>query len=200
MQHTPPHDPHLSHPPAEAEASSSAGTACRPSKARPSDQGPLEKGPLEKGSLEKGSIDTRSSVVRSEAVQEMAARLREAAHTLQLLPRSSAGSPAGNRSAWPEMLRHSRFAIEKTRRMSLPRPSPQAIDDLDRLAMLMWDLTARQRQLVWARACGVRWAELCLRHRRSRATMNRDYRKALSALVLAERLNGPCQRRRSHSA
>ena len=132
----------------------------------------------------------RASFINAEAVKQMANRLQTAAQTLQMLPRSSAGCPAGARSGWPEMLRHSRFAIEKTRRATPPRPSPQAIDDLDRLALLMWDLTARQRQLFWARACGVRWAELCVRHRRSRATMNRDYHKALSALVLAERLNG----------
>ncbi|MGB2122913.1 MAG: DUF6362 family protein, partial [Candidatus Puniceispirillaceae bacterium] len=88
--------------------------------------------------------------------------------------------------AWPEMVRESRFAIEATRRMTPARPAPAAIDDLDSLAMLLWQLPPHQRQLLWARACGVRWAELCRRHRRSRTTLNRDHRRALMALVTVE--------------
>ena len=52
--------------------------------------------------------------------------------------------------------------------------------------MLMWRLTPRQRQLLWARAFGVRWAELCQRQRRSRTTLFRDHRMALMALARAE--------------
>ena len=52
--------------------------------------------------------------------------------------------------------------------------------------MLMWRVTPRQRQLLWARACGVRWAELCQRQRRSRTTLFRDHRMALAALARAE--------------
>ena len=116
----------------------------------------------------------------------MAARLVRAVDTLGRLPRGADARPAGTRSAWPEMIRESRFAIEATRSISRARPSPGAIDDLDRLAMLLWELPSRQRQLLWASACGVRWAELCHRHRRSRTTLNRDHQRALAALVVAE--------------
>ena len=117
----------------------------------------------------------------------MASRLVRAVDTLGRLPRSADTHPAGLRSAWPEMIRVSRFVIEGTRRSAPGRPDPLAIDDLDLLAMLMWRLSPRERQLLWARACGVRWAELCRRHRRSRTTLNRDHQRALEALVLAER-------------
>ena len=40
---------------------------------------------------------------------------------------------------------------------------------------------------LWARACGVRWAVLQDRFRRSRTTLNRDYRGALATLAQAER-------------
>ena len=63
----------------------------------------------------------------------------------------------------------------------------EAFDDLDRLGMLLWKLTPHHQQLLWARACRVRWAELCRRQRRSRTTMARDHRLALMALALAER-------------
>lgn len=119
-------------------------------------------------------------------LRAMATRLVRAVDTLGRLPMNADTRPAGARSAWPEMIRDSRFAIEVTRRNSRARPLPAAIDDLDRLAMLMWHLPSHQQQLLWARACGVRWAELCRRHRRSRTTLNRDHRRALAALVLVE--------------
>jgi len=120
------------------------------------------------------------------SMRVMATRLVRAVDTLGRLPRTADARPAGARSAWPEMIRGSRFAIEATRSVARARPSPGAIDDLDRLAMLLWRLPPRQRQLLWARACGVRWADLCHRHRRSRTTLNRDHQRALAALVAAE--------------
>lgn len=124
--------------------------------------------------------------VEREVLDELVARLEQAADTVRRLPRDAATAPAGTRSNWPEMIRRSRFTIETTRRAAPARPSPQAIDDLDRLAMLLWQVTPRQRQLLWARACRIRWAELCQRQRRSRTTLARDHRKALVALALAE--------------
>jgi len=120
-------------------------------------------------------------------LRDMAARLVRAVDTLGRLPRTADIRPVGTRSAWPEMIRDSRFAIEATRDVLPARPSPAAIDDLDRLAMLLWQPPPHQRRLLSARACGVRWAELCHRHRRSRTTLNRDHRRALAALVAAER-------------
>ena len=122
-----------------------------------------------------------------EVLQLLAARLECAVDTLQRLPAGTATQPAGTRSAWPEMIRKSRFTVERTRQESRAPPSAEAIDDLDRLAMLLWKLTPRHRQLLWARACRIRWAELCRRQRRSRTTLARDHRLALMALAMAER-------------
>ena len=119
-------------------------------------------------------------------LDELALRLERAVDTVQRLPRDAGTGPAGLRRAWPEMIRKSRFTIEITRRASRSLPSREAIDDLDRLAMLMWDVSPRLRQLLWARACRIRWAELCQRQRRSRTTLARDHRQALVALALAE--------------
>ncbi|MEC8146199.1 MAG: DUF6362 family protein [Pseudomonadota bacterium] len=120
-------------------------------------------------------------------LKSLAARLERAVDTLQRLPAAASSLPAGTRSAWPDMIRRSRFAIERTRRAGRAVPSAEAIDDLDRLAVLFWDLTPRQRQLLWARACRIRWAKLCRRQRRSRTTLARDHRLALIALAVAER-------------
>lgn len=138
----------------------------------------------------KSAHKSATAMVGDDEVRSMAFRLVRAVDTLGRLPRSADTRPAGLRSAWPEMIRGSRFAIEGTRRSAPARPEPSAIDDLDMLAMSMWRLSPRERQLLWARACGVRWAELCRRHRRSRATLNRDHRRALAALVLVERSRG----------
>ena len=74
---------------------------------------------------------------------------------------------------------------EPGKKASKALPSAEAIDDLDRLAMLLWRLTPRRRQLLWACACRVQWAELCRRQQRSRTTLARDYRLALKALAMA---------------
>ena len=119
-------------------------------------------------------------------ISHMAARLQQAVDTLARLPRSAGALPAGVRSAWPEMIRDSRFAVSGTRRDLRDCPTPAAIDDLDRVAHLLWHVTPYQRRLLWARACGVRWAVLCRRARRSRTTLTRDHRLALAALAAAE--------------
>ena len=118
--------------------------------------------------------------------RRMAARLERAVDTLARLPRDSGTLPAGVRSAWPEMIRGSRFAVSQTRRESRACPAPEAIDDLDRVARLLWRVEPHQRRLLWARVSGVRWAELCRRARRSRTTLTRDHRLALRALAAAE--------------
>ena len=70
-------------------------------------------------------------------LRAMAARLVRAVDTLGRLPRTADIRPAGTRSAWPEMIRESRFAIAATRRTTPARPAPDAIDDLVVLAMLL---------------------------------------------------------------
>ena len=122
-----------------------------------------------------------------EALQLLAARLECAVDTLQHLPAGTATQPAGKRNVLPEMICKSRFTVERMRQESEALQSAKAIDDLDRLAILLWKLTPRHRQLLRARACRIRWAELRRRQRRSRTTMARDHRLALIALAMAER-------------
>ena len=141
---------------------------------------------MQVGDTEKQRLSPMTSVDK-EVLSLLVTRLERAVDTLQLLPAGTATMPAGTRSAWPEMIRKSRFTAGRTRNDSRALPSAEAIDDLDRLAMLFWKLTPRHRQLLWARACRIRWAELCQRQRRSRTTLARDYRLALMALAMAER-------------
>ena len=141
---------------------------------------------MQAGDTKKQQLWAMASIDR-EALQLLAARLACAVDTLQHLPAGTAAQPVGTRSAWPEMIRKSRFTVERTRQESRVLPSAKAIDDLDGLAMLLWKLTLRHRQLLWARACRVWWAERCRRRRRSRTTLALDHRLALMALAMAER-------------
>ena len=113
--------------------------------------------------------------------------LETAADVLHRLSRQDDERPAGSCSAWHEMLRASHVAASGTRRSGMARPSPAEITAMEEMIALLWSVTSRQRQLLWARACRVRWAALQTRYRRSRTTPNRDYRKALLAMLLAER-------------
>ena len=59
-------------------------------------------------------------------LRDLAARLEQAVMTLRCLPRDATTGPAGARSAWPDMIRRSRFVIEGTRRMPKASPTPEA--------------------------------------------------------------------------
>ena len=60
-----------------------------------------------------------------------------------------------------------------------PRPAPQAIDDMDRVLVLLGIMRISERRLLWARANGVRWERLVHLVGRSRPSLNRDLKCAL---------------------
>lgn len=122
------------------------------------------------------------------ACRAVADDLEAAATTLSNLPAGANVMPAGIRSNWPEMLRKSRFIVEKTRRSSRPIPSPEQIDKMTQSLDLLWELTPQQRQLVWGRACWIPWAVLGERLARSRTALNRDHRQALLRLIRIKNL------------
>jgi hypothetical protein len=70
-----------------------------------------------------------------------------------------------------------------TRRAVGPRPTPEAIDDLDWLLDGLATLPAAPRRLLWARATGLRWAQLCAMTGRSQTSLNRDLKAALRQLA-----------------
>jgi hypothetical protein len=110
---------------------------------------------------------------------ELLGRVKRAAITLRCLPVDSRLKPLGLRSAWPEMKREMAVIYGDTRRAEGPRPAPEAIDDMDRLLDGLAALPAAPRRLLWARANGVRWAQLCAMTGRSRTSLNRDLKAAL---------------------
>ncbi len=122
--------------------------------------------------------------------------MKRAAITLRCLPVDARLKPLGLRSAWPEMKREMAVIYGDTRSAEGPRPTPEAIDDMDRLLDGLAALPAAPRRLLWARANGVRWAQLCAMTRRSRTSLNRDLKAALRRLARFD----PEQGRRKKSA
>lgn len=125
---------------------------------------------------------------------ELLGRVRRAAITLRCLPADARLKPMGLRSAWPEIKREMAVIYGDTRRAIGPRPTPEAIDDMDRLLDGLAALPAAPRRLLWARANGVRWAQLSAMTGRSRTSLNRDLKAALRRLALLDPKQGRGQK------
>ena len=110
-------------------------------------------------------------------------RLVAAARTLARLPRSYLDRPGRSQSGWPDMQRAARLCLTDTRRASQPVPSPQAIDDMYQVIDALYTLPPAARKLLWARACGLPWAQLQMRLGGSRTHLNERYRLALTSLT-----------------
>lgn len=107
-------------------------------------------------------------------------QLKEAAWTLQSLPADPRSRPGGLRSAWPEMSRKSAVIYGGTRRNSGPRPAPKAIDEMDHVLDQLARMVPGERQILWARANGIKWSRLVQFTGRSRSSLHRDLKRALS--------------------
>ena len=123
------------------------------------------------------------SLALTQGEARLAKQMLAAAMTLRALPRDQLAIPNGIRSVWPDMIRESAILFNKTRILSRVRPSPKAIDSMDRMLALLWHLDHDARQLVWARANNIAWRNLAGRFGKSRSSLNRVYKKALAQLV-----------------
>ena len=113
-------------------------------------------------------------------------RLEEAARTIRRM-RIVGTRPAGAAAAWPDVVRDASEAYGWTT-ADEPRlvPGPAAISSADQaLGWLLW-LSARDRQLVWARANRVKWRKLAARFGKSERCVQLWHRAAI--LCVVERL------------
>lgn len=118
--------------------------------------------------------------------QDVRERLEEAAAVLRRLP---APRVQGYFNTWPRMVvEFGDLVGQEAPPVRLPPPSAQAISRMEMaLPWLQW-LEPEEAKLVWARAEGAPWKEICWRFGVSRATASRRYDYGLS--VIAWRLNG----------
>ena len=113
-------------------------------------------------------------------------RITEAADVLKQLPGLR---HSGYFSTWPEIQRSRKELLEAMptpgRR---PPPSTSAITRMEEAITWNQYLERDDARLMWDRAAGVSWKELCYRHGISRPTATRRWEYALC--VIAWRLNG----------
>ncbi len=113
-------------------------------------------------------------------------RLREAADVLKRLPEERV---QGYFNVWPDIVQSFADMVGQTPEpMRLPPPSPAAISRMEETITWVQLLAPEDARLVWARAEGARWKEICWRFGIARATAHRRWQYGLS--VMALKLNG----------
>ena len=112
-------------------------------------------------------------------------RVEEAAKVLRQLPGPKARGYFGS---WPEVLLSAREIARQEPKAMKVLPSPQAISRMEETITWNRFLERDEVGLVWARADGVPWKEICYRFGISRPTAHRRWDYTLS--VIAWRLNG----------
>lgn len=134
-------------------------------------------------------------------VREVEDRFEEAALTLRRLPDPPGSGARGYGSGWPEYVRDARHAYgyHEVRMRVVPSAADiQRMEDcLDWLRLI----DPEDARIVWLRANGMRWRQVCIRAGCVRQTAWRRWAAAL--LTVANHLNGrrrPERRRASESA
>ena len=112
-------------------------------------------------------------------------RIVEAAWVLKKLPGPWV---QGYFSTWPDILRSAREIADGDPMPMKVLPSPQAISRMEEAITWNQYLERDDARLMWDRAAGVSWKELCYRFGISRPTATRRWEYALC--VIAWRLNG----------
>ena len=113
-------------------------------------------------------------------------RLTEAADVLKRLPEQRV---QGYFNVWPEVVHDFADMVGQTPEpMRCPPPLPAAISRMEETLGWVKFLAPEDARLVWTRAEGARWKEICWRFGIARATANRRWQYGLS--VIALRLNG----------
>jgi hypothetical protein len=112
-------------------------------------------------------------------------RIVEAAKVLRQLPGPRA---QGYFSTWPDILLSAREIARQAPKPMKVLPSPQAISRMEEVITWNRHLERDDANLLWARAEGLPWKEICYRFGISRPTAHRRHEYALS--VIAWRLSG----------
>lgn len=115
-------------------------------------------------------------------VEMVEERLEEAASVMKRLPPVRV---PGYFSTWPKMLVEFADRVgQQAEPMRLPPPSPAAITRMEQaLDWLRW-LEPQDVKLVWARANGMRWKNICWTIGLTRSSAHLHWRYALSVIVL----------------
>ena len=118
--------------------------------------------------------------------REIEDRLEEAAYTLRNLPEKD--RPRGYGNSWPPVVHDAKHAYGYTpERPMRVIPSAAAISRMEECFDWLLMLDPEDARIIWLRAEGVRWRQVCIRAGVVRSTAWRRWAAAL--LTIAKRLN-----------
>lgn len=120
---------------------------------------------------------------------EIEDRFEEAALTLRRLPNPRGSGPRGYGRSWPDYVHDPRHAYgyHDVRIRIVPGPAEiQRLDDC--MDWLLW-LDPEDAKIVWFRAEGMRWRQVCIHAGCVRQTAWRRWASAL--ITISKRLNSP---------
>ncbi len=124
---------------------------------------------------------------------EIEERFEEAASTLRRLPDPPGSGPKGYGSSWPEYIRDARHAYGWHDATVKIVPSAAEIARMEECIEWLALVSPEDARIIWMRAEGRRWRQICIRAGVVRQTAWRRWVAALH--TIANRLNG--RRRRT---
>ncbi|HHH46061.1 MAG TPA: helix-turn-helix domain-containing protein [Thiotrichales bacterium] len=124
---------------------------------------------------------------------EIEERFEEAARTLRRLPDPPGSGPKGYGSSWPEYIRDARHAYGWHDATVKIVPSAAEIARMEECIEWLALVSPEDARIIWMRAEGRRWRQICIRAGVVRQTAWRRWVAALH--TIANRLNG--RRRRT---
>lgn len=125
---------------------------------------------------------------------EIEDRFEEAARTLRRLPNPPGSGPKGYGNAWPAYVQDARHAYGYHEVQMRVVPSAADIQNMEEcIAWLAW-LSPDDARIVWMRAEGARWKQVCYRVGVARSTAHRRWAAAL--LTVAKNLEARANKRK----
>ena len=123
---------------------------------------------------------------------EIEERFEEAARTLRRLPDPPGSGPKGYGSSWPEYIRDARHAYGWHNATVKIVPSAAEIARMEECIEWLALVSPEDARIIWMRAEGRRWRQICIRAGVVRQTAWRRWVAALH--TIANRLNGSRRR------
>lgn len=124
--------------------------------------------------------------------------MEEAALTLRRLPNPQGSGPRGFGSSWPEYIREAKHAYGYHEARMRVVPSAAQIQSMEECLTWLRFLGSEDARIVWMRAEGQRWRQVCIQAGCARQTAWRRWVAALQ--TIANRVNRQAQEKSASKA
>ena len=114
---------------------------------------------------------------------EIADRMEDAARTLRRLPDPPGSGPKGYGRSWPEYVQEAKHAYGYHEAHMRVRPSPRDIAQMEECFDWLRLVAPEDARIVWMRAEGRRWREVCIEAGCVRQTAWRRWVAALATIA-----------------